>query len=47
MGDVNIVLIIVAVVFLVLLAIANFFALVHFQSPEDKLTAWFPKIVVV
>jgi len=47
MADVNIVLIIVAVVFVVLLAVANFFLLVHFQSPEDRLTAWFPKIIVV
>jgi hypothetical protein len=44
---VNIVLIIVAVVFIVLLFIANVFLLVHFQAAEDRLTAWFPKIVVV
>jgi len=44
---VNVVLIIVAVAILVLLVVANVFLLVHFQSPDDKMTAWFPKILVL
>jgi LMBR1 domain-containing protein 1 len=44
---VNVVLIIVAVVFLALLALANFYILVYFQHEEDKNTAIFPKVVVI
>jgi LMBR1 domain-containing protein 1 len=44
---VNPVLIIVAVIFLILLAVGNFYILVYFSSEEDKNTAWFPKIIVV
>jgi len=43
----NPVLIIVAVVFLILMAVANLYILVHFQHEEDKNTAIFPKIIVV
>lgn len=44
---VNVVLILVAVIFLALLAVANFYILVYFQHEEDKNTAIFPKIIVV
>lgn len=43
----NPVLIIVAVVFLILMAVANLYILVHFQHEEDKNTAIFPKVIVV
>jgi len=40
-------LIIVAIVCSVLVTIINVYILVHFQHPEDRNQAWFPKIVVV
>ena len=43
----NPVLIIIAVVFFILLIVANLYILVYFQHEEDKNTAIFPKILVV
>jgi len=41
------VLIIISVIFAVLVIIASLYFLVYFQHPEDKWTAWWPKLVVV
>ena len=43
----NPILIITAVIFAILIFIASVYFLVYFQHPEDKLVAWFPKIIVV
>jgi len=44
---INIALIIIALIMLAAVAVANFYILVYFSSPEDKNTAIFPKVVVV
>jgi len=43
----DIVLVIVSAIFLVILIIGCIYFLVYFQHPDDKLVAWFPKIIVV
>jgi LMBR1 domain-containing protein 1 len=43
----NPVLIVTAVIFAILIFVASVYFLVYFQHPDDKLVAWFPKIVVV
>jgi hypothetical protein len=40
-------LIIVAIVCSVVVTMINVYILVHFQHPEDRNQAWFPKLVVV
>jgi hypothetical protein len=40
-------LILIAVVCTVLVVMINVYILVHFQHPEDRNQAWFPKFVVV
>ena len=40
-------LIVVAVVCSVVVTMINVYILVHFQHPEDRNQAWFPKLVVV
>lgn len=40
-------LIVVAVVSSILVTLINVYILVHFQHPEDRNQAWFPKVVVV
>ncbi|KAJ3269266.1 hypothetical protein HDV01_001633 [Terramyces sp. JEL0728] len=44
---VNVVLVITAVVFAILVVIASLYFVVYFQHPQDKWVAWFPKAVVV
>ncbi|KAJ3296794.1 hypothetical protein HK104_001210 [Borealophlyctis nickersoniae] len=43
----DVVLIVTAVVFAILVILAAIYFLVYFQHPDDKWVAWFPKIVVV
>lgn len=40
-------LILVAIIASVVLVLINVYILVHFQHPEDRNQAWFPKLVVV
>ena len=44
---VNVVLIITALIFALLIVLASVYFLVYFQHPDDKWSAWFPKVVVV
>ncbi|KAJ3055598.1 hypothetical protein HK097_010022 [Rhizophlyctis rosea] len=43
----DVVLIITSIVFAILVIIAAVYFIVYFQHPDDKWTAWFPKIVVL
>lgn len=43
----DIALIVITSILAVLVIISCIYFLVYFQHPEDKWTAWFPKIVVV
>ena len=43
----DIALIVIAVVLSVLVLVVNIYILIHFQHPDDRNQAWFPKIVVV
>ena len=45
--SVDIWLIIIVCIIAVLLLVANVYALIYFQHPDDKNTAWMPKILVV
>jgi LMBR1 domain-containing protein 1 len=47
MGTSNVVLIVTVVIFAILTLIGAFYFLVHYQHPEDKWVAWFPKFIVV
>ncbi len=47
MDGIDVVLIIEAIIFFVLIAISAIYFLVYFQHPEDNWVAWAPKIVVV
>ena len=40
-------LILVAIIASVVLVAINVYVLIHFQHPEDRNQAWFPKLVVV
>ena len=40
-------LIVTTVIFALLVIAAAIYFLVYFQHPDDKWTAWFPKVVVV
>ena len=40
-------LILVAIIASVVLGAINVYVLIHFQHPEDRNQAWFPKLVVV
>jgi LMBR1 domain-containing protein 1 len=39
-------LILITVIVVALVVVANIYVLIHFQHPEDKNQAWFPKIIV-
>ena len=43
----DIVLVVVSVVFFVILIVGCVYFLVYFQHPDDRLVAWFPKVVTV
>ncbi|KAI9201893.1 uncharacterized protein BJ171DRAFT_516841 [Polychytrium aggregatum] len=43
----DIALILTSVIFALLVLVGAFYFLVYFQHPEDKWTAWFPKVVVI
>ena len=43
----DVVLIITALIFAIVVIIASVYFVVYFQHPTDKWTAWFPKAVVV
>ncbi|KAL5710274.1 hypothetical protein ACHQM5_020859 [Ranunculus cassubicifolius] len=47
MGDFNLALVIVAIVVCILVLLFNVYLLVHYQHPDDKNQAYFPKFVVV
>jgi LMBR1 domain-containing protein 1 len=44
---VNPILIVTACIFAVLVMVTALYFLIYYQHPDDKLVAWFPKIVVV
>lgn len=41
------ILIIIAVIFGILVLLGSLYFVIYFQHPEDKWSAWFPKIIVV
>lgn len=43
----NVMLIIITVVITCLAVVANMYLIVHFQHPEDRNQAWFPKAIVL
>lgn len=47
MADQNWFLIFITVVVVCLVFAANIYVIVHFQHPEDKNQAWFPKAIVL
>lgn len=44
---INVVLIVTSIVFAFLIALAAFYFMIYFQHPDDKWTAWMPKVLVV